>query len=186
MQETEVKIIEVNREKIEQTLTCLGAKKVFDGDIQTFFFDFGDGRIIKARDVLRLREEQDKTELTYKKVHATQTAKKAQEYTVEISNMEIMKKILENLGLTVTESMQKHRVSYTLDHVRFDIDRYFGSYGYIPEFMEIEAESIGLIRKYAELLGFKARDCLPWSTNELIQHYSIKKGENEQWKISRF
>ena len=89
-----------------------------------------------------------------------------------------MKKILENLGLTVTESMEKHRVSYTLDHVRFDIDRYFGSYGYIPEFMEIEAKNIGLIHKYAELLGFKAKDCLPWSTNELIQHYSIKKSEN--------
>jgi adenylate cyclase class 2 len=180
MQETEVKILEVNREKIEQTLTGLGAKKVFDSDIQTFFFDFEDGRIIKARDVVRLRKEQNKIELTYKKVHATQTAKKALEYTVEVSNLEIMKKILENLGLTATESMQKHRVSYTLDHARFDIDRYFGRYGYIPEFMEIEAEKIGLIHKYAELLGFKAEDCLPWSTNELIQHYSIKKSKKER------
>jgi predicted adenylyl cyclase CyaB len=180
MQETEVKILEVNIKKIEQTLTSLGAKKVFDGDIQTLFFDFKDGRIIKAKDVLRLRKEQDKTEVTYKKVHETQTAKKAQEYTVEVSNREIMKKILEKLGLTVTESMQKHRVSYTLNHVRFDIDRYFGSYDYIPEFMEIEAENIGLIHKYAELLGFKAEDCLPWSTSELIQHYSIKKSKREQ------
>ena len=180
MQETEVKILEVNRKKIEQTLNGLGAKKVFDGDIQTLFFDFEDGRIVKAKDVLRLRREQDKTEVTYKKVHVTQTVKKAQEYTVEVSNMEVMKEILENLGLTATESMQKHRVSYTLDHVRFDIDRYFGSYDYIPEFMEIESENIGLIHKYAELLGFKAEDCLPWSTNELIQHYSIKKSKNEQ------
>jgi predicted adenylyl cyclase CyaB len=180
MQETEVKILEVDRKKIEQTLTGLGAKKVFDGDIQTLLFDFEDGRIVKAKDVLRLRKEQDKTEVTYKKVYATQTAKEAQEYTVEVSNVEIMKKILENLGLTVTESMEKHRVSYTLDHVRFDIDRYFGSYGYIPEFMEIEAEDTGLIHKYAELLGFKAKDCLPWSTNELIQHYSIKKSKNER------
>ena len=180
MQETEVKILEINRKKIEQTLTGLGAKKVFDGDIQTLFFDFQDGRIIKAKDVLRLRKEQDKTEVTYKKVHATQTAKKAQEYTVEVSNLEVMKRILENLGLTVTESMQKHRVSHTLDHVRFDIDRYSGSYDYIPEFMEIEAQSIGLIYKYAELLGFKAKDCLPWSTNELIQHYSTRKAKSKQ------
>jgi len=180
MQETEVKILEVNRKKIEQTLNGLGAKKVFDDDIQTLFFDFKDGRIIEAKDELRLRKEQDKTELTYKKVHETQTAKKAQEYTVEVSNLEIMKKILENLGLTMTESMQKHRVSYTLNHARFDIDRYIGSYDYIPEFMEIESENIGLIHKYAELLGFKAEDCLPWSTNELIQHYSIKKSKNEQ------
>ena len=68
--------------------------------------------------------EQAKPELTYKKVHVTQTAKTAEEYTVEVSSLETMKKILENLGLSVTESMQKHRVSYKLGHVRFDIDRY--------------------------------------------------------------
>ena len=175
MKELEVKILEVNRTRIEETLTSLGAKKVFDGDIQTSFFDFKEGTIIKAKNVLRLRKEQDKTELTYKKVHMTQTAKLAEEYSVEVSNLELMKKILENLGLTVTESMQKHRVSYTLDHTRFDIDRYAGSYRYIPEFLEIEAENIDLIHKYAGLLGFKAEDCLPWSTNELIQHYSFKK-----------
>ena len=177
MKELEVKILEVNRIKIEETLASLGAKKVFDGDIQTMFFDFKDGAIIKAKNVLRLRKEQDKTELTYKKVHVTQTAKLAEEYSVEVSNLEMMKKILENLGLTVTESMQKHRVSHTLDHTRFDIDRYAGNYGYIPEFLEIEAENIDLIHKYAALLGFKAKDCLPLSTNELIQHYSFKKAK---------
>ena len=177
MKELEVKILEVNRIKIEETLTVLGAKKVFDGDIQTMFFDFKDGAISKAKNVLRLRKERDKTELTYKKVHVTQTAKLAEEYSVEVSNLEAMKKILENIGLSITESMQKHRVSYTLDHARFDIDRYAGNYGYIPEFLEIEAENIDLIHKYAALLGFKAKDCLPWSTNELIQYYSFKKAK---------
>jgi len=179
MKELEVKILEVNRKKIEEILTSLGAKKVFDGDIQTLFFDFKDGAIIKAKNVLRLRKEQDKTELTYKKVHVTQTAKLAEEYSVEVSNLETMKKILENIGLTITESMQKHRVSYTLDHTRFDIDRYAGNYGYIPKFLEIEAENIDLIHNYAAILGFKAKDCLPWSTNELIQYYSSKKGKAE-------
>ena len=179
MKEIEVKILEVNRQKIEETLARLGAKKIFDGDIQTLFFDFKDGTIIKAKNVLRLRKEQNKTELTYKKVHVTQTAKVAEEYSVEVSNLETMKKILENLGLSIIENMQKHRVSYKLDHARFDIDRYSGDYGYIPEFLEIEAENTDLIHKYAALLGFKAKDCLPWSTNELIRHYSFKKGKTE-------
>ncbi len=179
MKELEAKILEVDRKKIEETLTRLGAKKVFDGDIQTLFFDFKDGSIIKAKDVLRLRKEQDQIELTYKKVHVTETAKVAEEYSVEVSNLEIMEKILENLGLTETESMQKHRVSFTLDHTRFDVDRYVGSYGYIPEFLEIEAENVDSLHKYAGLLGFKAKDCLPWSTNELIQHYSPQKDKNE-------
>jgi len=177
MKELEVKILEVNRKKIEETLTGLGAKRVFDGEIQTMFFDFKDASIVKAKDVLRLRKEQDKTELTYKKVHITETAKLAEEYSVEVSNLETMKKILENIGLPITESMKKHRVSYTIDHTRFDIDCYAGDYEYIPEFMEIEAENIDLIHKYAALLGFKTEDCLPWSTDELIRHYSFKKGK---------
>ena len=175
MKELEVKILEVNRKKIEETLSSLGAKKVFDGDIQTLFFDFKDGAIIKSKDVLRLRKEQDKTELTYKKVQVTQTAKLAQEYSVEVSNLETMKEILENMGLSVIESMQKHRVSYLFNNIRFDIDQYRGSYAYIPELMEIEAENIDLIYKYAQILGFKAKDCLPWSTDELIRHYAPEK-----------
>jgi predicted adenylyl cyclase CyaB len=175
MKEIEVKILEVNRIKIEEILTRLEAKKVYDAEIQTLFFDFKDGTIIKAKNVLRLRKEQDKIVLTYKKVHLTQTVKVAEEYSVDVSDLETMKKILENIGLSITESMQKHRVSYTIDHTRFDIDRYAGKYGYIPEFMEIEAENIDLIHEYAALLGFKAKDCLPWSTDELIRHYSINK-----------
>jgi len=176
MKEIEVKILEVNRKKIVETLTGLGAKRVFDGEIQTMFFDFKDASIVKAKDVLRLRKEQDKIELTYKKVHITETAKLAEEYSVEVSNLETMKKILESIGLSITESMKKHRVSYTIDHTRFDIDCYVGDYEYIPEFMEIEAENTDLIHKYAALLGFKAEECLPWSTEELIRYYSFKKG----------
>ena len=58
---------------------------------------------------------------------------------------------------------------------RFDFDCYLGDYGYIPEFLEIEAESTDLIHKFAVLLGFKEKDCLPWSTTELIRHYSSRK-----------
>ena len=179
MKELEVKILEVNRKKLKKLFISLGAKKVFDGDIQTLLFDFKDGSISKAKNVLRLRKEQDKIELTYKKVQYIQTAKLAEEYSVEVSNMDTMKKILENLGLSATESMQKHRVSYMLDHSRFDIDCYAGNYAFIPEFLEIESENIDLIHKYAALLGFKAEDCLPWSTNELIRHYSFKKNKSK-------
>lgn len=177
MKELEVKILEINKNKIVETLKGLGAKNVFDGEIQTLFFDFKDGRIIKARDVLRLRIEQGTTELTYKKVHVTQTVKSAEEYSVQVSELETMKKILENIGLIVTEILQKHRTSFVLDHARFDIDRYSGGYAFIPEFLEIEAESTELIHKYAKTLGFEDEDCLPWSTDELINHYKPKEGK---------
>jgi len=180
MKEIEVKILEVNRSKTEQILSRLGAKKIYDDEILTLFFDFEDRRIVNAKNVLRLRVEQDKTELTYKKVHITKTAKTAEEYSVDVSSLENMKRILENLGLSTIESLQKRRVSYNLDGARFDFDCYRGDYSYIPEFLEIEAENIDLIYEYAAQLGFKAEDCFPWSTIELIKHYDSKKGKTAE------
>jgi adenylate cyclase class 2 len=175
MKEIEVKILEIDRKEIEEALTFLGAEKILDSDIQTIFFDFQDGKLLNAKDVLRLRKENNNVELTYKRVHITQTAKEAEEYSVEVSSIAEMQKILENLGLHETENMLKHRISYKLVNVRFDIDRYLESYNFIPEFMEIEAENTELIDHYAELLGFKPKDCLPWSTNDIVQYYSSKK-----------
>jgi adenylate cyclase class 2 len=178
MKEVEAKILDVNKNHIAESLARLGAKKIFDGEIETFFFDFKDGAIIKAKNLLRLRREENKIELTFKKVHGTRAAKVAEEYSIEISDLENAKKILGLLGLSVTESMLKHRVSYALHRARFDMDRYEGKYSYIPEFLEIEAENAESIHEYAGLLGFESKDCLPWSTQDLISYYSSKNRKN--------
>jgi adenylate cyclase, class 2 len=172
MQEIEAKILEVNTPNLTATLARLGAVKVFDGEVETFLLDFKDGSILKAQNLLRLRREEAKTELTFKKVRVSESAKIADEYSVQVSDLETTKKILQFLGLEVVESMQKHRTSYTLDNARFDIDRYRGKYSDIPEFLEIEAKNPKAILNYAKLLGFEAKDCLPWSTKDLIEHYS--------------
>ena len=175
MKEIEAKILEINRQKVEDILTRVGAKKIFDGEIQTVFFDFKKRTIVKAKNLLRLRKERDKTELTFKKVTFTEAAKVAQEYSIEVSDFEMAKTILENLGLMETDNLTKHRVSYVTEHARFDVDRYIGKYSFIPEFLEIEAESAEQIHEYAAILGFRAEDCRPWSTSDLIRYYDQKK-----------
>ncbi len=174
MKEVEFKILEIDRIKIEKALFVLNAQKIFDAELLTLFFDFKDGSIRKRQDVLRLRKDSKKTELTFKHVHFEQTAKIADEYTVEVSDLDPMVKILQQLGLSVTQKMQKHRVSYALEGVRFDIDRYSGEFGFVPEFLEIEGE-VDQIHKYAALLGFQEKDCLPWSTDDLLRYYAEKK-----------
>lgn len=179
MKETEVKILNVNRHQIIGTLSRLAAEKIFDDKIETFFFDFENGSIAKAKNVMRLRREGEKSVLTYKRVVRNEAAKVAEEYEVEVSNIENMKKILELLGLSVIESMQKNRISYKLDNARFDLDKYEGEYDYIPELLEIEGTDITVIYKYARLLGFSINDCLPWSTQELVDHYSKQRAEKK-------
>ena len=172
MKEIEVKILNIDRQKVEQILLTLGAKKIFDGEVLAFFYDFKNSSISKSHSVMRLRKEGELTMLTFKKILCKQGAKIAEEFSVEVSNLSEMQKILGNLGLSVTGSTQKHRISYQLETAHFDIDHYIGQHSYIPEFMEIEDENLQVIHKWAELLGFKAQDCLPWSINDLINYYS--------------
>ena len=174
MEEIEVKILNVDRRRIARTLTSLGAEKVFDGHIVTLFFDFKNRALAEAKNLIRLRKEDGKTVLTFKKFLGNEAAKTMEEYEIVVSDMENMKKILESLGLSVTESMRKHRVSYRLGRAQFDIDKYEREYGYIPEFLEIEAESVDMIHKYTKLLGFTIEDCLPWSTEDLVNYYTKK------------
>jgi len=172
MREVEVKILNVNRSKIEASLVQMGAEKIFDDSVEAYFFDFKDNSLANVKSLLRLRREGPLSVLTFKKITSTQGAKVAEETCVDVSNLEMMQKILQSIGLTVKESNQKHRVSYRLGKVHFDFDCYMGKYSYIPEFMEIEAENLQTIHKYAMLLGFKPTDCLPWSTVNLINYYS--------------
>jgi adenylate cyclase, class 2 len=174
--EIEVKILNVDQEKIKEKLKNLDAKKIYDGNIKTLFFDFKDNRISREKDILRLREKENEVDLTYKKVSGTLRVKTAEEYSVSVSNSDAMKKVLENIGLKVILNMEKHRSSYKIGKIRFDFDRYLGNYEFIPEFLEIEADDIILIYKIASQLGFKPEDCLSWSTEELIQYYKKKKG----------
>src|SRR5665647_1176936 len=174
MKEIEVKVLNVDKQKIEEILTQLGAKQTFDDEITTYFFDFENGSIANAKNVLRLRKEGKHWVLTCKKILSKQSAKVAEEYEVEVSNLPKMQRILELLGLRVTESIQKHRTSYELNDLRFDIDTLEKEYAYIPTYLEIEAKSVELIHKYAKILGYRVEDCLSWTTDELIKFYSKK------------
>jgi predicted adenylyl cyclase CyaB len=174
MKEIEVKILNVNKQKIGEILTQLGAKQTFDDDIITYFLDFENGSIANTKNVLRLRKEGKQSVLTFKKILSKQSAKVAEEVEVEVSNLSKMERILELLGLSVTGSIQKHRTSYKLKDVQIDIDTLKKEYAFIPTYIEIEAKNIELIHKYAKLLGYRVDDCLPWTTSELINFYSKK------------
>jgi predicted adenylyl cyclase CyaB len=178
MKEKEVKVLNIDKKKIIQIISRFGAKIIFDSEIKTTFFDFADARISKAKNVLRLRQAGQRSLLTFKKILSKQSAKEAEEYEVEVSDLQAMKKILKSLGLSETGNIQKHRTSYRLNNVQFDIDIHENELSYIPPYLEIEAENIDLIYKYAELLGYNAKDCLPWSTEDVINHYSTKRKVN--------
>ena len=62
-----------------------------------------------------------------------------------------------------SRSYQKHRISYELNGVKFEID----TYPNIPTFLEIEAPSEEIIQDYVQRLGFTMDDAKPFSFGDI-------------------
>jgi len=175
MREVEVKIIEIDRKKVEAMLNCFEATKTLDDNVETIFFDFPNNSISKAKNLLRLRRIGSETEITFKKFVESDTAKVRVEYNASVSDFEAANSILQCLGLIPTLRMVKHRTSYVLKSgVEVDIDKYTGGYSHIPTLLEIEGPDTPTIHAQAKLLGFAPEQCKSWTTFDLIDHYSTK------------
>jgi adenylate cyclase, class 2 len=171
MREIEVKILDIDRGSIEKKLVSLGAKKVFEGILEAYYFDYNDIRLRKAGKSLRLRKENDRTLLTLKQKVHDKKFKIRNEYEIELSNFNKTKQILGLLGLHISSGIKKKRTAYSLGEIHLEIDKYLGRYSFVPVFMEIEAEDERLIYKYARMLGFRPEDCRPWTMIDTIRYY---------------
>ena len=171
MEEHEVKILEVNRKEVEKKLIKLGAKKIFDGNLQTIFFDFNDKSILKNKKLVRLRSDGKKTVLCSKKPIEKNKTKIMEENEVEVSDINETKKILESIGLHPCLTMKKRRITYNLADTHFDFDSYIEDFSFIPEFLEIESSNSLDIIRFSKLLGFKEESLKSWTTKDLINFY---------------
>jgi adenylate cyclase class 2 len=177
MQEIEVKILEINPKEVEKKLIKLGAKKKFDGMIRSFTLDYPNRSLKKKKCLLRLRTMGETGFVTFKKGMKESKAKICEETEITVSDLEKMRIISEELGLAKVDSMEKTRKSYSLGKVHFEIEKYINKHNNVPAFMEIEAPNTKLIYKYAKLLGFSEKECLPWTAGDVIRYYEkqIKK-----------
>lgn len=174
MQEIEVKILEINTPYITKKLESWGAKNVFDGEVDASYYDFSNGRLKENDLFLRLRKKGPIVELTLKEKVEHEEAKIMQEYEVNVTDFEIMQKILYGLGLLEIKVARKHRTSYLLNEVHFEFDTFPG----IPTFLEIEASTMERVREYVQKLGFSMQDAKPWSGGDVIRYYEKNKKRN--------
>lgn len=169
--EIEVKILEVNRQEVENRLIQLGARLSFDDEMSAWFFDKPGGEIYKRGDVLRLRKEGPQSVLTYKKHVSMGEAKIMEETETVVADPEKMSLILQASGFEVIKHTRKYRTEYAMPDAHIVFDDYQDELGAIPEFIEVEAKDMDTLRKVVEMLGFSMDQCLNWSTKELVAHY---------------
>lgn len=175
MREIEVKILDINRQKIEQKLLHLGAKKIFEGEIYALFFTKDDTPVEEDIHTIRLRKMGEKAFLTVKKKINHPIAKVREEHEVEVSSFPETKKILEVLGFNLCKQMRKKRTSYALNKVHFEIDKHTDEYSYVPEYLEIEAPDLSTLYEYVTLLGYSKQDCKPWTILDIAEYLQQEK-----------
>ena len=174
MYETEIKILDIDRKKLEKKLSALGAKKIFDDEIHALYYDNADSSIRRQRGTFRLRREGMISVLTFKAHIDNSTAKVREETDVTVSDFDAMRSILRSIGFSPWLEMKKHRTTYALPGLHFEFDRYTGEFGFIPEFLEIEGPDVEAVYESAATLGFSKEDCRPWDALQVSEYYSAR------------
>ena len=167
MKEIEVKILEINVEEVEEKLKKMGAEKVFDNEVVSIYFDFPDKILEKEGKILRLRQKEKKVILTYKELISQDEAKIMDEYELSVSDFETMKEIFERAGLFPLYEFKKHRKTYELKQIHFEIDKY----PEIPAFLEIEAPDLNTIDELVCALGFSKEKVNSYSIKDVLEYY---------------
>ena len=171
MKEIEIKILEVDKKKLSKRLLSLGAKKVFDGQLLSLFFDYKDGRLKDSGNTLRIRKEGKESFLYLKSFISDSDVKTREELCVKVDDISAAENILGRLGLKPDGKLLKHRTSYSLGEVKVEFDRYLEEYSFVPEFLEIEGPDAETIFEVAKKLGYSKGDCKPWTFRQLVEHY---------------
>lgn len=169
--EIEIKILEINRKEIENTLKELGAQVIFDGTMKVSYFDFDDEQLAKSNKLLRLRIENEETVLVFKHITTREDIRNNVETSVNVSDYYSITEILKDLGLKEKYTNEKHRIEFKYEEIKIAIDTYRSNLSHIPTFMEIEGNDEQEVRSFAYSLGFPSKDYLNWTTKELIEHY---------------
>lgn len=159
MLEKEIKILEIHSQEVQNKLLELGAEKTFEGFIHDVYYDFP-----KMMQKTRWRQteeyfdcEKKGEEHIYtiknkrKEIKKSEEINAKDEHETPITNIESFAKVLEKYGMKKTREKKKHRVSYQLDGMEFDIDSYEG----IPEFLEIEGSDGEKIQEWVAKLGLQ-------------------------------
>ena len=157
MLEKEIKILDININELTKKLEKMWADKHFDWFIHDIYYDFPSEEKNKMEANKRLFRVRKKWETHLYTIKRKRNMKKdwwekwfkiADEKEREITDVENFKKVLIGYWMKKIREKKKHRISYSLWKIEFDID----IYNSIPPLLEIEAHTTTEIEKYIKKL----------------------------------
>jgi adenylate cyclase class 2 len=180
-EEIEVKFLDVDKEELEKKLVAIGAHKVKDFFYRHVAMDYPDYRLNKDHSWIRLRDEEDKIVLAYKKrlgvssMHGTND-EGMEEIEVVVDNYETTKLFLHKIGLIEKHEAEKKRTRWQKGETVFDID----TFPALPTYLEIEAPSWAAIDTATEELGFDPSTRKICSGNQIYKMHGIDVNEYQR------
>ncbi len=176
MEEIEIKFLEVNISSLEKRLKSIGAIKVGETLSRITNFDYPDLSLKNEKNAwVRLRTEFGKTTLTYKERLGVSSDDGStsdagmKEIEVIVSDFEITKELLLNIGLVEKFSQERKRIRYIRDDIEFDID----TWPLIPPYLEIEGPTLEHLERSAYDLGLDWKDHFIGSFAQVCQKYGF-------------
>ena len=143
--EYEIKILDINKDKVEKSLLELGFNKQEPQNFRRYVYDHEDS---SRGSWYRLRTDGNKTTIAYKSFKKD-AIDGVQELEIIVDNFENAHEILLLLGLKETSYQENHRQRYLLDDVVVSIDEW----PLIPTYLEIEENTIEQVKKYLSKLN---------------------------------
>ena len=180
MLEKEVKILEINVDKICKKLESLWAIMTFNWLIHDVYYDFPnwEDNKHKMHNNQRMFRVRKKWEVHFYTIKNRRWDLEEEEEGIvikeelerEITDVFSFTEVLERYGMKKTREKKKHRISYSLDWTEFDIDTYDG----IPALLEIEGSGNEIIQFFISKLWLKKHEQLFGGSKKLFKHYGVE------------
>lgn len=138
-------------------------------------------KMINPNKWLRLRQSNDKIELTLKHVYEKNNEKiqKVKEFEVNTSNLEETNLILENMGIVRRNYQEKIRHSYTYKNAEIELDEW----PMLKPYMEIECDDEKVIQEIIDLLDLNDKEIVSLNTEQLYKKININVLEIDELKF---
>ena len=143
--EFEIRILEVDVDKVMHTLESMGATKVGEYFQRRYVYDLVPDSSDKF---VRIRDNGEKVTITYKD-KTIRTISGTKELELEISDFDKANELLNLIGFNNGHYVENKRITYELEDAEFDID----TYPDIPTYMEIEGKNIEEVENILKLLN---------------------------------
>ncbi len=157
MKEIELKFLGIEVPAVVQKLQAAGAKMMYESDSTAVYFaddKLGLSYTDTTKAFMRLRTLNGKTVLTYKGALESGDYRVREEHEVEVSDFDMMLRLLTALGFTASHPIRKHRLHFSFGSFAYEIDTLPG----IPPFLEIEVPTEDSMPEACRLVGLRPID----------------------------